>query len=355
LSAKDDLADAGAHGAVGIATVVVDPVGTMTVRTAGLADAVSGRPLTGATPLHLCSMAKTLAAVVVLRLAGRGELDLDVDIRDLVPVDVNVPGAAGPSLRELLAHRGGVVDPDGAFEPSREPAPTTADVVAGRTSAHPGPIRVTAVPGSAFSYSDAGYCLVEAAVEAATGEPFAAVLHREVAGPLGLTSTAVWGGAAADPATPHGSAVARIAASAAAGHRPDGGRVPGERLHYAGLAASSLWSTPDEVGVLLADLVLSWSGSDAGVLLDRDQAATMTADPGGTGVGCGVFLLGTAERPCVMTQGWGDGFQGQLRGYPRARGGLAVLVNQNPGAPQPESVVGRSIAALAAERGWAAV
>jgi hypothetical protein len=56
-----------------------------------------------------------------------------------------------------------------------------------------------------------------------------------------------------------------------------------------------------------------------------------------------------------MTQGWGDGFQGQLRGYPAAGGGVAVLVNQNPGVPQPESVVGRTVAALAGERGWAAV
>lgn len=261
MISRNDLPDAGADGVVGIATIAVDSRRTVTVRTAGLADSVTGRPLTGTTPLHLCSMAKTLAAVVVLRLAGRGELDLDADIRDLVPVDVSVPGVAGPSLRELLAHRGGVVDPDGAFEPTHEPAPATADVVAGRTSAHPGRIRVTAAPGGAFSYSDAGYCLVETAVEAATGEPFAAVLHREVAEPLGLTSTGVWGGGAGDPATSHGSTVARIAASAAAGHRPDRSRVPGERLHYAGLAASSLWSTPDEVGVLLADLVLGWSAA----------------------------------------------------------------------------------------------
>lgn len=355
MSSRNDPLDNLADGAVGRATVVVDPAGEVTVRTAGVADAVTGRPLTDATPLHLCSMAKTLAAVVVLRLSGRGVLDLDADVRNLVAVDVSVPGLAGPSLRQLLAHRGGVVDPDGAFEPSPTPAPATADVVAGRTSAHPGPITVTTAPGGTFSYSDAGYCLVEAAVEAATSEPFAAVLHQEVAAPLGLTSTAVWGGAPGDPATPHGAAIERIAASAAAGHRPDGSRVPGERLHYAGLAASSLWSTPAEVGVLLADLVRCWSGSDGGVLLDPDQVAAMTADTEGTGVGCGVFLLGSAERPCVMTQGWGDGFQGQLRGYPSARGGLAVLVNQNPGVPQHESVVGRSIAALAAERQWAAV
>lgn len=340
---------------VGIATVVVDPREGVAVRVEGLADASTGRPLTAGTPMHLCSAAKAVAAVVVLRLAGRGVLDLDADVRDLVPVEVTAPGAAGPSLRDLLAHRGGVADPDGAFEPDAGPAPATADVVAGRTAAHPGPVRVTAAPGTGFAYSDAGYCLVELAVEAATGQAFADVVHREVAEPLGLRSTAVWAGEPGDPATPRGAAVALIAASAAAGHRPDGSRVPGERLHYAGLAASSLWSTPEEAGALLADLVRCWSGSGGGVLLGPDEVVAMLDDAGEPGVGRGVFVLGSAERPCVMTQGWGDGFQGQLRGYPAAGSGVAVLVNQNPGVPQPESVVGRTVAALAGERGWAAV
>lgn len=340
---------------VGIATVVVDPVAGVEVRTEGVADAVTGRPLTPGTPVHLCSTAKAVAAVVVLRLAARGVLDLDADVRDLVPVEVTVPGAGGPTLRDLLAHRGGVVDPDGAFAPDAGPAPATADVVAGRTAAHPGPVRVTAAPGGAFAYSDAGYCLVELAVEAATGGAFADAVHREVAEPLGLRSTAVWAGAAGDPATARGAAQARIAAGAAAGHRPDGSRVPGERVHYAGLAASSLWSTPEETGVLLADLVRCWSGSGDGVLLDAPAVAAMLDDAGEPGVGRGVFVLGSAERPCVMTQGWGDGFQGQLRGYPAAGGGIGVLVVQDPGVPQAESVVGRTVAALARERGWAAL
>lgn len=344
-----------AHGPpAGIAVAVVEPGAGVRVRAEGLADRVTGRPLTGTTPMHLCSMAKSLAAVVVLRLAGRGVLDLDADVRDLVPVEVAATGR-GPSLRDLLAHRGGVVDPDGAFLPDAGPAPATAEVVAGRSAAHPGPVRVTATPGEGFSYSDAGYCLVELAVEVATGASFADALHREVAEPLGLTSTAAWAGGAGDPTTSQGAAVARIAAAAAAGHRADGSRVPGGRVHYAGLAASGLWSTPEEVGVLLADLVRCWSGSGDGVLLDPGQAAAMLDDAGEPGVGRGAFVLGSADRPCVMTQGWGEGFQGQLRGYPRAGGGLAVLVNHDPGVPQAESVVGRTLASLAGERGWAAV
>jgi CubicO group peptidase (beta-lactamase class C family) len=335
----------------GVAAVVVDAAGPhLDVR--GLADAVTGRPLTADTPVHLCSMAKTLAAVVVLRLAARGELDLDADVRDLVPVEIAVPGASGPALRDLLAHRGGVVDPPGSFGPGAAPAPATRDVVAGRTGAHPGPVRVTAEPGAAFVYSDAGYCLVELAVESAAGASYAEVLHREVAAPLGLVRTAAWSGSDGVPGTPSGAAVAGIAATAAAGHRADGTRLPGVRAHYPGPAASGLWSTPREVAVLLAELVRCWSGGADAVLLDPPSVAAMLDDAGEPGVGRGVFVLGPADRPCVMTQGWGEGFQGQLRGYPHGRGGAAVLTNRDPGVPQPGSVVGRTLAEVARVRGW---
>lgn len=336
-------------GAAAVATVVVAGDGDALVEVTGPADTVTGAPATAGTPFHLCSMAKTATAVVVLRLAARGVLELHDDVRALVPVEV--PGTTGPSLWQLLAHRGGVVDPPGAFEPTVGPVAATVDVVEGRTDVHPGPVRVTHEPGSTFSYSDAGYCLVERAVEVATGEPFADVAHRELAVPLGLETTGFWGGEATVDG-PRRAVVEGLARGAASGHRADGTRVAGGRVHYAGLAASSLWSSPAELAVLVADLGRALAGGH-GVLLDGEQGAVLRHDPDDIGAGPGTFLLGTHEGPCVMTQGWGLGFQGQVRWYPRARGAVAALVNCEPGVPQAESLVGARVSALASARGWA--
>lgn len=336
-------------GAAAVATVVLPGDGAVLVDVTGPADAVTGVAANPGTPFHLCSVAKTVAAVVVLRLAARGVLGLHDDVRALVPVEV--PGETGPTPWQLLAHRGGVVDPPGSFEPTDGPAASTCDVVEGRTDAHPGPVRVTREPGSTFSYSDAGYCLVERAVEVATGECFADVAHREVVAPLGLTATGYWGGEAT-VAGPRRAVVELFARAAASGHHADGTRVAGGRAHYAGLAASSLWSSPADVAVLLADLGRALAGDD-GVLLDRAQGAALRHDPDGVSAGPGTFLLGTDDHPCVMTQGWGRGFQGQVRWYPRSRGAAAVLVNCEPGVAQTGSVVGRRLVALAAAHGWA--
>lgn len=215
---------------------------------------------------------------------------------------------------------------------------------------HPGPVRVTHEPGSRFSYSDAGYCLVERAVEGAVGEPFADVAHRELVAPLALEATGYWGGEGTVDG-PRRDVVERFAREAASGHHADGTRVAGGRVHYAGLAASSLWSSPADVAVLLADLGRALAGGD-GVLLGGGQGAVLRHDPDDVGAGPGTFALGTAERPCVMTQGWGLGFQGQVRWYPHARGAVAVLVNCEPGVPQAESLVGTQAVALASARGW---
>lgn len=302
------------------------------------------------TVVHLCSMAKAVTAVVVMCLVRYGTLRLDDPVRDYL----DVPSEAGhrsPTLRELLAHAGGVEDPDGSFPGGPAPAASAADVVVGRTEDHPGPVRITHAPGSGFRYSDAGYCLLERVVETATGLPFALVAHRVVVEPLGLTRTAYWDGSVPGTETDLslGRALRAVADGAAAGHRPDGSQVPGGRAHYAGLAASGLWSSVEDTAVLFGDLARAWSGED-GVVLDGGLGTTMLTGAGEPSVGLGVFVLASPGGRCVMTQGWGDGFQGQVRVYP-GQHVLAALTNQDPGVDQSRSVVGTTLDRLASARG----
>lgn len=334
----------------GMAVAVVAPGAPVQVEVVGLADAVTGRPLAATTPMHACSMAKLVTAVGVLRLVAAGALGLDDDVRAFVPLDGVPRGSVPPTVRHLLAHRAGICDPPGSFEPTVAPAPDVADVLEGRTSAHPGQVAVTGAPGEGFAYSDAGYCVLERIVEVVVGETFADALHRLVVAPLGLVATTFWTGEE-PPSGPRGAVVSTVAGYGAAGHHTDGSRVEGGRVHYAGAAASGLWTTPADLGTVLADLARSWSGGD-GVLLPAALAAQMLDDSVEPGVGLGVFLGSTPEQPIVWTQGWGVGFQSQARVYPRAGGAVAVLVDADPGVPQARSVVGATVERVAAERGW---
>ncbi|MCG2802311.1 MAG: beta-lactamase family protein [Cellulomonas sp.] len=334
----------------GITSVVVDPGGDITVETAGAAG--TGRPVDDATTFHACSMAKLVTTIGVLRLVEDGRLDLDDDVRDhLGPDAVAVPaGIRAPTLRELLAHLGGIDDPPGAFEPTAAGSPSAAEILAGGTAAHTGPVTVVRAPGAGFSYSDAGYVLVERIVEVATGTPFAEALHHLVAAPLGLSSTAFWTG---EGAGSHGRDVVRqVAATAATGHDASGTPVAGNRIHYPGLAASGLWTTAGDLGLVLRDLGRSLAGADDAVLLDASSARAMSEGVGTRGVGLGSFRHAAAHGLCLMSQGWGAGFQAQARLYVGTRGAVAVLVNADPGVPQDASVVGLTVTRLARRAGW---
>lgn len=334
----------------GIASVVVAPGGDITVEVEG--DAGAGRPVDEATTFHACSMAKLVTTIGVLRLVEAGALALDDDVRDLLGPDaVAIPtGLRAPTLRELLAHQGGIDDPSGAFEPTAAGSPSAAEILTGATAAHAGPVTVVRAPGAGFSYSDAGYVLVERIVEVATGSPFAETLHRVVVAPLGLTSTAFWTGEVAGPHSP--DVVRQVAATAALGHDTSGRPVTGNRVHYPGLAASGLWMTPGDLGLLLRDLARSLAGDDDWVLLSPASALAMSEGVGTRGVGLGSFRLAAAHGLCLMSQGWGAGFQAQARVYVGDRGAVAVLVAADPGVPQESSVVGRTVTRLAQRQGW---
>lgn len=74
----------------------------------GVADAAGLRPWTPGTLANIASVTKTLAATAVLTLVEQGLLDLDRPIADIWP-EFAAEGKAAVTLRDLLAHRSGVV------------------------------------------------------------------------------------------------------------------------------------------------------------------------------------------------------------------------------------------------------
>lgn len=326
------------HARPALALVTVE-AGAASVDVDGAAHTSTGVPATADTPFHFCSAAKALTAVGTIILASQGVLDLDAGVGHVLPGAA--PDAPEPTLRQLLAHRGGIVDPPEAFVPAAV-TPDVGDVLAGRHIAGIPEVRVRTTPGTAESYSDGGYCVVEAVVEAATGASFADVMHGVLFAPLGLERTAFWGGEVTAGA--RSEVVGRIAGTAARGHDAAGTPTGEDRRHYPGLAASGLWSSPADIAEVLADLGRALAGEES-VLLTPAQAETWSTPWPGTATALGVWRIAQdGTHPWVMTQGWGEGFQCQLRWYPTLGRSVAAVMNADPGAPQEASAIGRAIA-----------
>lgn len=154
----------------------------------GSRSCVDGHAPDADTQFRIGSLTKTFTAVLVLRLRDEGLLDLDD------PLEKHLPGTGvgGVTILQLLGHSAGL----GAESPApwweRTPGtlrPELADVLGEQTRMHP--------PGRRHHYSNPGYTLLGALIEAVRGASWAEVLEREILEPLGMSRTST------QPQAPH--------------------------------------------------------------------------------------------------------------------------------------------------------
>ncbi|THA62420.1 class A beta-lactamase-related serine hydrolase [Streptomyces sp. A0642] len=141
---------------------------------------VDGHAPDSDTQFRIGSLTKTFTAVLVLRLRDEGLLDL------ADPLEKHLPGtgAGDVTLHQLLGHSAGL----GAEAPApwweRTPGslrPGLADVLGEQGRMH--------APGRRHHYSNPGYTLLGALIEAVRGASWAEVLRIEILEPLGMHRT----------------------------------------------------------------------------------------------------------------------------------------------------------------------
>ena len=174
--------------AVGVAIGVIQDGEVTYVSGYGLADRERSIPVDENTMFRWASISKPLTAITAAQLAEAGSLDLDADVRGLVP---EFPDQGTPiTSRQLLGHLGGIVhyrngpviptqrtyDRDNPFE----------DVTIALDLFRESPL--VAVPGEKFAYTTHGFILASAAVQRAGQAPFHQQVAERIADPLGLDS-----------------------------------------------------------------------------------------------------------------------------------------------------------------------
>lgn len=146
----------------------------------GHADANRGARFTTRTASDGGSIAKTMTAAAVLRLAAQGRLELDAPVRQLVPAYPH----AETRVRHLLAHSAGLPGYDwfderfGLGKPRSNAMQLEAVARAG--------LAPRFAPGTAFAYDNAAYDAAALVVEAASGLAYSTYLQREFFEPFGM-------------------------------------------------------------------------------------------------------------------------------------------------------------------------
>ena len=300
--------------AVSIALVDADGV----VWAGGFGEQSPGVAATAETVYRVGSVSKLFTDIAVMQLAERGEIDVDVPVRDYLP-DFAPDNRSGTAitLRQLMSHRSGLIrePPAGHYFDD-----TGTDLAATIASLNGTPLIYE--PETRTKYSNAGIAVVGYTLEVTQGEPFADYVKRTVIEPLGMTSSAF----APDPAVVDDLADAYMWGF----DRPDFD-APGFELGMA--PAGSMYSTVLDLarfmGVMFRRGALEEGNADSRLLATETLEAMWTpqfAEPGATaGYGLGFAVQERFGERWLGHGGAIYGFSTQLAFLPDAQLGVVVV------------------------------
>jgi CubicO group peptidase (beta-lactamase class C family) len=144
------------------------------------------------TPFLVASISKTLVATLSMQLAEEGKLDLDRDIGEILGFPVRHPDHPDRSLtaRMLATHTSGIIDDfidlGQVSTNGVDSEVTLAEFAETYTSV---PAHFGRRPGTRRVYSNSGFGVLGAVVEAAAGEPMPELAIRRIFQPIGMNDT----------------------------------------------------------------------------------------------------------------------------------------------------------------------
>ena len=131
------------------------------------------------TLFRVASITKLATALVTMILADQDRVLLDVPVSYYLPEKDQVSSLAGITLRHLLSHTSGLIDPPDLESAVEDGQPYT--ILSCREKAGP--------PGTVFRYSNFGFGLIGCVIEAVCEQPVSRVFQQLVFDPLEMNAT----------------------------------------------------------------------------------------------------------------------------------------------------------------------
>ncbi len=183
------------HRVPALGALIMDSSGTLWQGATGRRQQTSKEPVSVEDRWHLGSCTKAMTATLAARLVERGVIAWETRLVEVMPNlrDEMRAGWENVTLRQLLSHTAGIAkEPiegpiwlelrqgDEAGESTREQRVKVARWLVSQ--------ELGSEPGSAMKYSNAGYMLAGAMMEAVTDRAWEDLMHEEVFEPLGITT-----------------------------------------------------------------------------------------------------------------------------------------------------------------------
>ena len=294
----------------------------------GVSDIGSGTAVERDTIFPACSISKFVTALIVMRMHELNMINIDQKVDDylgqwkLLTPNGNLSDA---TIRDILCHTAGIVDDEDGFYGWRrsDPEITLLDVLEGKTKYNSRPAIAEMPRGMFFEYSDAGYCVLQQMIRDVTGKAYEDIAEEMIFERLGLKNSFF--------ATAQN--MEKCQAKMATGYDEEGVAILGRFPVIPDLAASGLWSTPEDLFVITSEFYLALQGKST--LLRKESAREMIKPAEKfSWAGLGIFPEG---EDAVASSGWGENGQCMMKLDLRTGTIGIVMTNANPGVDQAKS------------------
>ncbi|MGQ0798560.1 MAG: serine hydrolase domain-containing protein [Pseudomarimonas sp.] len=322
------LAETYRTDAPGVAVLVMRGDEVLFRSARGQADVEAGVALTAADRFRIGSVTKPITAAGLLTLVDAGKVSLPDPLSKYLP---DYPGGAGITVAQLLNHTSGIKDYTaipGTWDGPIKRNLTTVQLVDYFKNEAP-----DFAPGDAWSYSNSGYVLVGAVIEAASGHPWHLHLEQALFTPLAMHDT----GYGADP---------YVIARQVKGYTTNG-KAPQSPLQIS-------MTQPHAAGALVSsvdDLARFSRALHKGRVLKPATYARMITPVGGAkdiGYAFGFETNAVRGRPSLEHSGGIPGFTAHLTYVPGPDVTVAALHNsETPSPTQEPRALARRLAAAA--------
>lgn len=309
------------YGVPGMSIAIIDDFKIAWVKSYGVMDSTSSRPVTDSTLFQAASISKPVFTMAVLKLAEMGAVKLDDDVnaqlRSWKVPENEFTATEKVTLKRLLGHVAGTtVHGFEGYVPG-EPLPTLNQILNGEAPSNSPPVVVDQTPGSKWRYSGGGYCIASQVVLDAKGGTIPQHMDELVLKPLGMSRSTYQ--------QPLPEAWAHNAAS---GHLPDRSPVKSKWHVYPELSPDGLWTTATDLAHFVIDLQKTIA-SDSGKVLSRTTAMQMVEPFVEPFAAVGLTIEDKKGQRYFDHGGWNEGFCGWIVGHVENGKGAVILINAN--------------------------
>ncbi len=283
------------------------------------------------------SLSKPVAALGVMKLTEDTDIEVTDDIRGLLnwtlPTRSCLTPTNSPTIDRILRHRGGIIgrnttnptaacsgfdEGGGGFAGYAEgkALPSLLDILKGKGTNSP-PVELTTDPGSKYSYSGAGFVLLQRMIEEQASGSFAQYMQQRILGPLGMKHSAY------TVSVPNSWITDK---QVAAGHKSNGTVIAGKRNRYPEFAAAGLYTSVDDLSKVLVFLNRAWVSNSVPGPLKQPSVKTLLS-----GRGFAVSGSSTSKDFAYSHNGSNYGFRCTMAGFPNRAAGYVIMTNGESG------------------------